>query len=226
VLPTRLPGAPGLRLSGSRPGIRAASGAACRDSLGGVSAGGAEQRSTTGPRVRPATRGELGLPNYLIARISARAARTTAPLNLFTTMGRNRGMFRRWLRFASTLMPRGGLPRIDTELVILRVSHRTGAEYEAVHHRRIGRRAGLTDDQIAAAFSDERASGPWTPRQMLLLAAVDELHYDDRISEETFSGLRPELSDNDLVELCMLAGHYSMLAGLINSLGIEPDVHR
>ena len=102
----------------------------------------------SGPRVRPATRSELGLPNYLIARISARAAKTTAPLNLFTTMGRNRGMFRRWLRFAGTLMPRGGLPRVDTELVILRVSHRTGAEYEAVHHRRMGRAAGLSAEQV------------------------------------------------------------------------------
>ncbi len=183
-------------------------------------------RQVTSPRVRPATRSELGLPNYLIARISARAAKTTAPLNLFTTMGRNRGMFRRWLRFAGTLMPRGGLPRIDTELVILRVSHRTGAEYEAVHHRRMGRAAGLSADQVEAVTAEDVASGPWSTRQRLLLQAVDELHDDDRISDETFAGLRQELSDQDLVELCMLAGHYSMLAGLINSLGIESDVHR
>lgn len=180
---------------------------------------------TTGPRVRPANRAELGLTNYLIARISARAAKTTAPLNLFTTMGRNRGMFRRWLRFAGTLMPRGGLPRVDTELVILRVSHRTGAEYEAVHHRRMGRDAGLTAEQVEAVTGDP-AAGPWSARQRLLLEAVDELHDDDRISDATFAGLRPELSDEDFVELCMLAGHYSMLAGLINSLGIESDVHR
>jgi len=180
----------------------------------------------SGPRVRPATRTELGLLNYLIARISARAAKTTAPLNLFTTMGRNRVMFRRWLRFAGTLMPRGGLPRVDTELVILRVSHRTGAEYEAVHHRGMGRRAGLSAEQVEAVAAEAIDSGPWTARQLLLLRAVDELHNHDRISEETFDGLRSELSDQDLVELCMLAGHYSMLAGLINSLGIESDVHR
>jgi AhpD family alkylhydroperoxidase len=153
-------------------------------------------------------------------------AKTTAPLNLFTTMGRNRGMFRRWLRFAGTLMPRGRLPRVDTELVILRVSHRTGAEYEAVHHRRLGRAAGLTAEQVEAIAADEIEPGPWSPRQILLLKAVDELHDDDRISDATFAGLRGELSDQDLIELCMLAGHYSMLAGLINSLGIESDVHR
>ena len=180
----------------------------------------------SGPRVRPATRSELGLPNYLIARISARAAKTTAPLNLFTTIGRNRGMFRRWLLFAGTLMPRGRLPRIDTELVILRVSHRTGAEYEAVHHRRMGLAAGLTAEQVESVAADSIDLGLWSPRQLLLLKAVDELQDDDRISDETFAGLRAEFSDQDLVELCMLAGHYSMLAGLINSLGIESDTHR
>ena len=51
-------------------------------------------------------------------------------------------------------------------------------------------------------------------------------HADDAIGERTFAELRGELTDRDLVELCMLAGHYRMLAGLINSLRIEPDVHR
>jgi AhpD family alkylhydroperoxidase len=182
--------------------------------------------SAGGPRVPPATRAELGPVNALLARLSGRIAGTTRPLNLFTTMGRNRGLFRRWLLFAGSLMPRGGLPRRDTELVILRVSHLTGAEYEAVHHRRMGLAAGLTVEQIEAAATDAAAAGPFSARQRLLLAAVDELHADDAIGAETFAGLRPELSDRDLVELCMLAGHYRMLAGLINSLGIEPDVHR
>lgn len=178
------------------------------------------------PRVSPATTKELGLVNSALMRISQRVAGTTEPLNLFTTMGRNRRLFRHWLRFAGDLMPRGGLPRVDTELVILRVSHLTGAEYEAVHHRPMGRRAGLSEEAIEAVAADDLDHGPWSPRQRLLLDAVNELHRDDRIGEATFRGLRPMLSDRDLVELCMLAGHYSLLAGLINSLGIESDVHR
>ena len=72
------------------------------------------------PRIGPASREELGPVNALLVRIAGRVAKTTAPPNLFTTMGRNRRMFRLWLLFAGTLMPRGGLPRRDTELVILR----------------------------------------------------------------------------------------------------------
>ncbi|HET6831179.1 MAG TPA: carboxymuconolactone decarboxylase family protein [Solirubrobacterales bacterium] len=179
-----------------------------------------------GPRVGPAERDELGPVNSLLVRLAGRLARTRQPPNLFTTMGRNRGLFRRWLLFAGALMPGGGLPRRDTELVILRVSHLTGAEYEAVHHRRMGLAAGLTVEQVEAAAADDVSAGPFSTRQALLLRAVDELLAADAIGPGTFSELRRQLSDRDLVELCMLAGHYRMLAGLINSLGIESDVHR
>lgn len=185
-----------------------------------------EESRADGPRVLPASSQELGRVNAALVALSGRVAKTDGPLNLFATMGRNRALFRRWLLFAGKLMPRGGLPRIDTELVILRVSHRTGAEYEAVHHRGMGRRAGLSPEQIAAVSRDDLEGSPFSPRQMLLLSAVDELHDESAISGETFAGLRSELSDRDLVELCMLAGHYAMLAGLINSLRIESDVHR
>ena len=178
-----------------------------------------------GPRVAPATRSELGPVNALLMRVARRAAGTKEPPNLFATIGRHRGLFRRWLLFAGALMPRGKLPRADTELVILRVSHRCDCPYEADHHRRIGRKAGLTDAQVDAAAADPVDPGQWSPRQAAILRAVDELHRDKRIGDETFASLRGELSDRDLVELCLLAGHYEMIAGTINSLGIERDEH-
>jgi AhpD family alkylhydroperoxidase len=178
-----------------------------------------------GPRVGPATRAELGPVNALIMRIAQRAVGAKAPPNLFTTLGRHRGLFRRWLLFGSALMRRGKLPRLDTELVILRVAHLCECAYEADYHRRIGRKAGLTPQQIDAVASDELDPAGWSPRQLAILRAVDELHHDRRIGDATFASLRGELSDCDLVELCLLAGHYEMLAGAINSLGIERDEH-
>src|SRR5690348_3719191 len=144
----------------------------------------------SGPvRLRPASRAEMGFVNSILTGVSARAAGTTKPLNLFTTVARNRGLFLRWILFAGALTPGGKLPRADTELVILRVSHRTGAEYEAVHHREIGRKVGLSKDAISAVADDDLGDGPWTERQRLLLAAVDELHDENAIGDETFAGL-------------------------------------
>ena len=59
------------------------------------------------------------------------------PPNIFTTLARHHGLFRRWLWFAGALMPGGKLPRIETELVILRVAHNTGCDYEWGHHERL-----------------------------------------------------------------------------------------
>ena len=74
------------------------------------------------PRVAPGTRRQLGLVNNAIARLAGRAT-GGAPPNIFTTLGRHRRLFRRWLWFAGALMPGGRLPRVETELVILRVAH-------------------------------------------------------------------------------------------------------
>jgi alkylhydroperoxidase family enzyme len=35
--------------------------------------------------------------------------------------------------------------------------------------------------------------------------------------------MRAHLSETELIELCLLVGHYEMLAMTINSLGIEPE---
>jgi len=99
------------------------------------------------PRIGPGGRGEIGLVNAAIVRVLGLATGGRPP-NVFTTLARHRGLFRRWLWFAGGLMPGGKLPRVDTELVILRVAHNTGCDYEWGHHERLGRRAGLSAEEV------------------------------------------------------------------------------
>ena len=173
------------------------------------------------PRIAPGTRQEIGLPNHAIARALG-AATGGPPPNLFTTLARHRRIFRKWLRFAGALMPGGALPRADSELLILRVAHNTGCEYEWRHHEQIAQLSGLTGDQVQRVRLGAEAEG-WSKRQAALLRAADELHTGRRISDETWAELRPLLIDEELIELCLLVGHYEMLAMTINSLEIEPD---
>ena len=181
----------------------------------------------TATRVPPADRAEAGPLNTLLLRAIKLGARTENTPNLFATLARHRGLFRRWLLFAGALMPGGKLPRADTELVILRVSHLTGCVYEADYHRPIGRKAGLTQHQIDGAAADELDPSDWSARQLAILRATDDLHRDRRIGDAAFGALRDAgLGDRDLVELCMLAGHYEMLAGTMNSLGVQRDAHK
>ena len=173
------------------------------------------------PRIAPGTRRDVGTVTWLITRIAPRVAGTT-PEHLFLTLGRHRGLFRRWLFFAGGLMPGGKLPRRDTELVILRVAHLRDCEYERRHHVHMGRKAGLTDAEIARVADGPAADG-WSERERAILTAVDELHAGGELADATWDALTRHLDERRLIELCMLAGHYQMLATTIAALRIQPD---
>jgi alkylhydroperoxidase family enzyme len=173
------------------------------------------------PRIAPGTREEVGRLNFGLARLIG-AATGGGPPNVFTTLARHRTLFRPWLRFAGALMPGGRLPREQTELLILRTAHNCGCEYEWHHHERLGREAGLSADDIERVRSGPSANG-WGEEQALLLRAADELHERRTISDELWSELRSGRKDHELIEICMLVGHYEMLAGTINAVGIQPD---
>ncbi len=173
------------------------------------------------PRVTPGGRREVGLFAWGLSRIAGRAG-GTEPLKLFLTLGRHRKLFRGWLRFAGRLMPRGTLPRRDTELVILRVGHLRSCTYELVHHERLGRRAGI-DAAVMARVAEGSDADGWNPRERALLAAVEALHRDGDLDDITWSALREHLDEREAIELCMLAGHYEMLATVIAALRIQPD---
>ena len=174
-----------------------------------------------GPRISPGDRRQLGWVNFGISKVAGLATRGRPP-HIFTTLGRHRGLFRRWLWFAGALMPGGKLPREETELVILRVAHNAGSEYEWAQHERIAVRAGMSEEEVARVREGPDVES-WSERQALLLRAVDAMHADGRIGDELWAGLSRHLDEVRLIELCMLIGHYEMLAMTLNSLRVEPD---
>ena len=81
--------------------------------------------------------------------------------------------------------------------------------------------AGVIDR--VAGGTDGPGADRFTARQRLLLTAVDELHERRVISDATWTKLSAELTERQLIELCLLVGHYEMLAMTLNSLGVEPE---
>ncbi len=181
----------------------------------------ADRQTYPEPRIGPGTTDEIGRVNMLLAR-GLGAAVGSGPPNIFTTLARHRGLFRRWLRFAGALMPGGKLPRAASELLILRVANNTGSAYEWTQHERIALTAGLDAEHVRRVREGPGWEG-WTELQRLLLRACDELHQSRALSDELWTGLRPLLSDAQLIELCMLVGHYEMVAMTLNSLRVQPD---
>ncbi|MEV7429001.1 carboxymuconolactone decarboxylase family protein [Nocardioides sp. NPDC092400] len=175
------------------------------------------------PRVSPGSLRDVGPFTWALARVFGRRSGTRPPA-VFLTLGRHRKLFRGWLHFAGRLMPGGRLPRAETELVILRVAHLTGSEYEATQHRGLARRAGLSDAAIARVEEGPYAAG-WSAREQLLLRATDELHAGD-LSDGTWAELCAELDEETRIELVLLAGHYEMLATALHVLRVQPDAPR
>jgi alkylhydroperoxidase family enzyme len=181
----------------------------------------------TGARIVPGTTQQIGRINALIATVIGRSMGTTAPPRIFTTLSRHRRLYRPWLRFAGALMPGGKLPRVDSELVILRVAHNCASAYEWGHHERMGEIAGLTAAQVrSAAAEDAGSEAAYDERQRLLLRAADEMHEHRDVSDELWAELSARLSEVELIELCMLIGHYEMLAMTLNALRLQPDEFR
>jgi alkylhydroperoxidase family enzyme len=80
----------------------------------------------------------------------------------------------------------------------------------------------LSVEEIERVRSGPDAPG-WSERQGLLLRAADAMHADGRIGDALWAGLARQLDEVRLIELCMLVGHYEMLAMTLNSLGVEPE---
>jgi 4-carboxymuconolactone decarboxylase len=137
-------------------------------------------------------------------------------MNLFATLVRHPGLFRRWLPFGGKLLA-GTLPARDREVLILRTSWRIGAEYEWGQHVPVARAAGMSDGEIARLCKDTS----WEGFDATLVAAADELHDTARIGDETWAALTERYDERQLIEVPMLVGHYHMVGYALNSLGVQ-----
>jgi 4-carboxymuconolactone decarboxylase len=177
---------------------------------------------TNPPRVSPIPADELD--EQARELLGGAAAPNATAANIFTTLVRHPGLFRRWLPFGGKLLA-GKLPARDRELLILRTAWRCQSEYEWGQHVTIAEAAGLTATEIERVREGAAAPG-WDPFEAALLRAVDELHDDARLSDATWGVLSGRYDERQMIEVPMLIGHYHMLAFTLNSLGVplEPGV--
>jgi 4-carboxymuconolactone decarboxylase len=176
-------------------------------------------RRPSAPRIPPLTTAEADAEaRELLAQAGGPAAGAT---NIFATLVRHPGLFRRWMPFGGKLLA-GKLPARDRELLILRTGWNCRSDYEWAQHVRIARRAGLSDDEIARVQDGPEAPG-WSDLDALLLLAADELHADACLSDATWAALAGHYDEKQLIELPMLVGHYHLVAFTLNSLGVQVE---
>ena len=171
----------------------------------------------THPRLTPPPPAARGVLFRGLSLLAKRFGRNELPV-IFPVLNIHRGLFPAWLWFASRLMPYGNLAASVRELLILRTAWNCRCRYEWGQHLELGLRVGLNDMDIL--FTTDAPEKCPDAIKRLLLEICDELFHNDTLSEPTWQALRAHWSESDSIEILMLIGHYRMLAGFLNSVGL------
>jgi alkylhydroperoxidase family enzyme len=142
-------------------------------------------------------------------------------VNIFETLVRHPGLYRRWMPFAGKLLA-GKLPARDRELLILRTAWHCRSPYEWGQHVRLAKAAGISDEEIERVVRGPDAQ-EWAAFDRTVLTAADELHDDACVSDRTWAELADRYDERQLIEVPMLVGHYHMVAYALNSLGVQRE---
>lgn len=111
----------------------------------------------------------------------------------------------------SALRFRTGFTRREREIAILAVAAYQRSAFEWYAHERIGRRAGLTEDELSA-LKEERAPALADARERIVYECVVALAADGDLGDPLYAEAAATLGRAVLVELVSLVGYYTALA--------------
>jgi alkylhydroperoxidase family enzyme len=177
---------------------------------------------TSQPRIRPLEPPYAPAVEAALQAMMPRSA-PVEPLGLFRTFVRAPAMADAMMALGRFVLGRElALDVHDRELVIHRVCARCRCEYEwGVHATFFGPRAGLGAAQLDATVTDGPNAATWSERDALLVRLVDELHDTATVSDALWAQLAATWSDEQLLELLLLAGRYHAIAYLANGARVE-----
>jgi alkylhydroperoxidase/carboxymuconolactone decarboxylase family protein YurZ len=166
------------------------------------------------PRIEP-----LETPSPEVEQILASTLyHNGEPLNAARVLAHHPRLLKRFMVFAGMFLSHSLLPDRDRELVTLRAAYRFRVHYYFAHHVDTALSAGLTKDEILAT-ADE--SYEWQGNDQLLITATDEMAAAAQLCDETWAALSAAYSVAQLEEIVLLPGFYRMMAGFINTVGVE-----
>jgi len=174
----------------------------------------------TQPRIAPVKDDALDADQK---EILAPMAANGPVLNIFRTLVNAPKAAKAFLSWGNyVLSRRNDLPAREREIVVLRIGFLCRAGYEWTQHVPIGKRSGLTDEEIARIKAGPDAPG-WTAADRALMQASDELHADQFITNATWAALKAHFTDKQCMDLVFTAGQYTQVSMMLNSFGVQLD---
>ena len=143
-------------------------------------------------------------------------------INIQRTLAHHPKLLNRWRVFGNHVLLKSSLPSRDREILILRIGWLCGSEYEWGQHVEIGKKTGLTYEEILRIIEVPDAKG-WDKFDSTLLRAVNELFYDSFIFDDTWNALAEKYNTHQLMDVVFTVGQYNLVSWALNTLGVQRD---
>ncbi len=142
-------------------------------------------------------------------------------VNIFAVLMNHPKLARKWSTFAGYILGDNSVPAREREILILRIGWLNQAQYEWEQHVRIGKAAGLTDDEVDRITEGPKAG--WNRHDAALVQAADELFENSVVSDETWKTLSERYNTEQMMDAVFTIGQYNLVSWALNSLGVPLD---
>jgi alkylhydroperoxidase family enzyme len=151
------------------------------------------------------------------------------PFKHFTILARDPRLLRAYRLGSVAYLEPSHLTIRQREVFLLRVTGRCRNAFEwCLRAHYFADEAGMSEMQLHASVHGNADDGCWEPGDRVLIRLADELHCTASIGDALWSQLRSAFSEEAILQLLLLAGHYRTNAYV--SLGlqvpVEPRVKR
>ena len=142
------------------------------------------------------------------------------PLNLYRMLPHAGPAAVGFLKLGGAILRDSQLDPTLREVAILRVGILSKASYEVHQHKRVARRAGLSDAKIAAIEIGADTTA-LSPLELQVMQFADKLVHDVKAPDDMFDAMKAQLSTQALAELVLTIGFYMMVCRFLENFEVD-----
>ena len=162
--------------------------------------------------------------------VAAKLAQLPYKRNIFLLLGQSSGLFPPLMSVYQACFngETRKIPLLEWQLVVLRIAARLDAPYPWDVNEPVARLQGMSQEKVdkmgeSGESIEADKEGPWTERDRAIIRIVDEQLKSYTNDEGTIKEARRFLSVEELVEVFIIIGIYTLIARITKGLRIDLD---
>ena len=147
----------------------------------------------------------------------------TADINIFKMLAHCETLITPFLTLGGAILMRSKIDPVLREIAIVRAAVHCNSAYELRQHDAIALEVGVTQTQL----DDLREDFPgkvFNNDEQAIIRFTDELVRDVKVSATTFASVKAFLQANEIQELIIAVGYYSMVGRFLETLEVDLEV--